>query len=64
MSDDPQARVGRGQWFSHSGPVWIKDLGDEYILNCYTTCLRHDNPKADELLEEIRNRNMEWRLDT
>ncbi len=32
MSDDPQARVGRGQWFSHSGPVWIKDLGDEYIL--------------------------------
>ena len=49
---------------SHSGPVWIKDLGDEYILNCYKTCLRHDNPKADELLEEIKNRNMEWRLDT
>jgi hypothetical protein len=55
--------VGRGQWFSHDGPIWIDTLGDEYLLNCYKTCLRHDNPKAEELLEEIKNRNMEWRLE-
>jgi hypothetical protein len=62
--NDPQERVGRGQWFSHNGPIWIDTLGDEYLLNCYKTCLRHGNMKADELLEEIKNRNMEWRLDT
>ena len=38
--NDPLERVGRGQWFSHDGPIWIDTLGDEYLLNCYKTCLR------------------------
>ena len=31
MSDDPQERVGRGQWFSHDGPIWIDTLGAETV---------------------------------
>lgn len=47
---------------SHDGIVWIEDMGDEYLLNCYKTCLRFDNPKGDELLAEIEERNLDWRL--
>lgn len=62
MTDDPQETVGRGRWMSHDGPIWIEDMADEYLLNAYKTCLRHDNPKADELLAEIEERNLDWRL--
>ena len=47
---------------SHDGIVWIEDMTDEYLLNSYKTCLRHNNPKAQELLNEIEKRNLEGRL--
>ena len=62
MTDDPQEGVPRGQWMSHSGKVWIEDMLDEYLLNCYKTCIRHDNPKAKELLKELEERNLDWRI--
>lgn len=61
-AEDPQERARRGHWMAHDGPVWIEDMPDEYLLNAYKTCLRFDNPKADELLREIENRNLDWRL--
>ena len=59
---DPQEGVGRGRWMAHDGPMWIEDMPDEYLLNAYRTCLRHVNPKAGELLVEIEERNLDWRL--
>jgi hypothetical protein len=60
--DDPQERARRGQWVSHDGIIWIDDMADEFLLNAYKTCLRHDNPKVLELLTEIKKRNLEGRL--
>lgn len=60
--DDPQAGVGRGRWRAFDKVFWIEDMTDEYLLNCYKTAVRFDNPKADELLKEIEGRNLDWRL--
>jgi hypothetical protein len=62
MDDDPQERVRRGQWMAHDGMIWIEDMLDEHLLNAYRTCVRHDNPKQIELLAEIEDRNLDWRL--
>jgi len=59
---DPQEGVRRGMWMSHDGLVWIEDMSDEYLLNCYRTCLRRDNPKADEIWRELERRDIEWRI--
>ena len=62
MTDDPQDKAPRGQWMSHDGLYWIEDMLDEHLLNAYKTCVRHDNPKSRELLKEIKDRNLDWRL--
>lgn len=59
---DPQNGVPRDRWMSHDGLIWIEDMPDEYLLNTYKTCVRHDNPKQDDLLREIEERNLDWRL--
>jgi hypothetical protein len=62
MNTDPQEGVPRDRWMSHNGMIWIEDMPDGYLLNAYKTCVRHDNPKQDDLLREIENRNLDWRL--
>ena len=62
MRDDLVKRLRRFDWMSHDGIVWIEDMADEYLLNAYKTCLRFDNPKGDELLAEIKERNLDWRV--
>lgn len=62
MCDDPQIAARRDYWMAHDGPVYIADMPDEHVLNAYKTCVRHDNPKQDELLRELEERNIEWRL--
>ena len=62
MNTDPQEGVPRDRWMSHDGIIWIADMSDEYLLNAYKTCVRHDNPKQDDLLREIESRNLDWRL--
>lgn len=47
---------------THDGIIWIEDMVDEHLLNAYKTCLRHGNPKSAELLAEIEERNLDWRL--
>lgn len=59
---DPQENVRRGMWMTHNGLVWIEDMNDEYVLNCYKTCVRHGNPKAGELMRELERRDIEWRV--
>lgn len=59
---DPQGGVPRDRWMTHDGLVWIEDMLDEHLLNAYRTCVRHDNPKQDDLLREIEDRNLDWRL--
>ena len=60
--DDPQARARRGMWATHDDIIYIEDMLDEHLLNAYKTCVRYDNPKADELLREIEERNLDWRI--
>jgi hypothetical protein len=59
---DPQEGLPRDRWMSHDGIVWIEDMSDEYLLNCYKTAERHGNPKADDLMREIEDRQLDWRL--
>jgi len=47
---------------SHDDIIYIEDMLDEHLLNAYKTCVRYDNPKADELLAEIEDRNLDWRI--
>jgi len=47
---------------THDGLIFIEDMNDEYVLNAYKTCKRHNNPKADELWRELDRRNIEWRV--
>jgi len=47
---------------SHDDIIYIEDMLDEHLLNAYKTCVRYDNPKADELLREIEDRNLDWRI--
>ena len=51
-----------GEWIAHDGPMRIRFMLSEHLLNALKTCLRHGNPKADELLEEVKARKLEWRL--
>ena len=62
MNTDPQEGVPRDRWMSHDGIIWIADMSDEYLLNAYKTCVKYDNLKQDDLLREIENRNLDWRL--
>ena len=62
MNTDPQEGVSRDRWMSHDGIIWITDMFDEYLFNAYKTCVRHDNSKQNDLLREIENRNLDWRL--
>jgi len=59
---DPQANLRKGMWMTHDGLIFIEDMNDEYVLNAYKTCKRHNNPKADELWRELDRRNIDWRL--
>ena len=60
---DPQAGVRSGWWMAHGGAVRITDMLDEHLLNAYKTCLRENNhDKDDELLDEIYQRGLDWRL--
>ena len=59
---DPQANLRKGMWMTHDGLIWIEDMNDEYVLNAYKTCKRHNNPKADELWRKMDRRNIEWRV--
>jgi len=51
-------------WVTHNDLVFIEDLEDEHLLNAYKTCVRFDNPKADDLLDEIEYRHLAYRLRT
>jgi len=62
LLDDPQARACRGMWATHDDIIYIEDMLDEHLLNAYKTCVRYDNPKADELLREIEERKLDWRI--
>jgi hypothetical protein len=62
MSNDPQEGVPPDKWMSHDGIVYIKAMPDEYLLNSYKTCVRHNNPKQADLMEHIKRRNLEHRL--
>ena len=59
---DPQKGIPRDRWLSHDGVLFIDEMLDEHLLNAYKTCVRHNNPKADDLLSEIKDRNLDWRL--
>jgi len=62
MTDNPQQGCPIGYWQTHDGAVFIDDMPDEHVLNAYKTCLRHDNPKATELMRELERRNIDWRI--
>ena len=62
LLDNPQARARRGMWATHDDIIYIEDMLDEHLLNAYKTCVRYDNPKTDELLREIEERKLNWRI--
>jgi hypothetical protein len=62
MNTNPQARARRGMWATHDDIIYIEDMLDEHLLNAYKTCVRYDNPKSDELLREIKERKLDWRI--
>ncbi len=62
MNTNPQEGVPRDRWMSHDDIIYIEDMLDEHLLNAYKTCVRYDNPKADELLREIEERKLDWRI--
>ena len=62
MNINPQEGVPRDRWMSHDDIIYIEDMLDEHLLNAYKTCVRYDNPKADELLREIEERKLNWRI--
>ena len=59
---DPQERTKPGEWISHDGPMRIANMSDEYLVNCFKTCKRHDNPKAEHLLSHIIDRGLQYRV--
>jgi len=61
---DPQRHAPPHMWVTHNDLVFIEDLEDEHLLNAYKTCVRFDNPKADDLLDEIEYRHLAYRLRT
>ena len=62
MNTNPQEGVPRDRWRSHDDIIYIEDMLDEHLLNAYKTCVRYDNPKSDELLREIEERKLDWRI--
>lgn len=58
MTLDPQRTAGPYHWISAHGRIPISEMLDEHLLNAFKTCLRHNNPKADELEEEIEYRGL------
>jgi len=64
MNTNPQEGVPRDRWRSHNDIIYIEDMLDEHLLNAYKTCVRYDNPKADDLLDEIEYRHLAYRLRT
>lgn len=52
-----------GWWMAHGGAVRITEMLDEHLLNAYKTCVRMGNyDKDDEMLDEIYQRGLDWRL--
>jgi hypothetical protein len=62
MTNDPQEGVPPDRWVSHDDIIWIGSMPDEYLLNSYKTCVRHNNPKQGDLMRHIKRRRLEWRL--
>ena len=59
---DPQEGVRDGMWMSHDGLVWLEDMNDRYLVNAYNTCMRHNNPKADDVFDELERRGADWMI--
>ena len=64
MVNDPQEGVPSDRWMSHNGIIYIGTMPDEYLLNSYKTCVRHNNPKQADLMQHIKRRNLDWRITT
>jgi hypothetical protein len=62
MSNNPQEGVPPDKWMSHDGIIWIGAMPDEYLLNSYKTCVRHNNPKQADLMQHIKRRRLERRV--
>jgi hypothetical protein len=62
VTDDPQEGVPPDKWMSHDGIIWIWAMPNEYLLNSYKTCVRHNNPKQGDLMQHIKRRRLDWRI--
>jgi len=62
MTPNPQEGTPRDMWMTHDGMVHLEDMLDEHVINAFKTCMRHSNPKADDVYRELASRNIEYRV--